>query len=286
MGFGVGTADVVDAGQILFQSRGDAIEVHHLVDRPGQAPLGTGTVVTHDVEHQGVVGVGTFTNRREQPTDLVVGERQVTGEVLHEPRIQPLLVGAQRVPGRAPLRSRCVLRVRRDDAHLALPLKRLLTHRIPALVELTGETLAPLRPDVVWSVHRTGREVHQHWLVGVDRLAVPQPTDRPVGHIRHEVIALFGCPVRFDRHGVLEQHRVVLVGLPTDEPVEVIEAQPGRPPIERTHHTGLPIRSVVVLAEPRRVVAVLLENLAHRCRRARNHRGVARVSGRPFGEEP
>ena len=53
-----------------------------------------------------------------------------------------------------------------------------------------------------------------------------------------------------------------LVGLTAHEPIEVLEAHPARPLVEGSGQAVEIGRGVVVLAEPRCGVAVLLENLA------------------------
>jgi hypothetical protein len=73
-------------------------------------------------------------------------------------------------------------------------------------------------------MRRPGREVHEEWLVGHQGLLLADPIDRVVGHVLGEVVALLGRAVGLHRHGVLVDGRGVLVGLPTDEPVEMLEA--------------------------------------------------------------
>src|SRR5262245_66580437 len=74
------------------------------------------------------------------------------------------------------------------------------------------------------------------------------------------MITLFGALGGLDRRRVLEQNRIVLVGLATDEAVEVVEAQSLRPTVEGTGDAALPVGRVVVLAEPRCGVTVVLQD--------------------------
>ena len=67
---------------------------------------------------------------------------------------------------------------------------------------------------------------------------------------------------RKDLGVIAEQPRRPLVGLAAHEPVEVIEAHSARPLIEGAGETLLGARRVVVLAEPRRGIAVLPQDLA------------------------
>ena len=72
-----------------------------------------------------------------------------------------------------------------------------------------------------------------------------------------------GLPtIGIDRRGVAEQVRLPLAGVAADEAVEVFEAHAGRPLVERAGLAGLEGRRVVVLAEPRGAVAVLLQDRA------------------------
>src|SRR5262249_7234417 len=84
--------------------------------------------------------------------------------------------------------------------------------------------------------------------------------------------------VRFDGFGALGEVRPPLVGVAADEAVEIVESEAGGPAVERPGLAGLPVRDVVVLAEPRGAVAVLLEDLGSG-RRVPAHDGV--VPGEP-----
>ena len=70
--------------------------------------------------------------------------------------------------------------------------------------------------------------------------------------------------VGIDRRGVAEQVRLPLAGVTADEAIEVLEAHAGRPLIERAGLARLPVRRVVVLAEPGRAVAVVQQDPADR----------------------
>ncbi len=102
------------------------------------------------------------------------------------------------------------------------------------------------------------RKVKEERLLRRDRLAIANPVDGLVGHIGHEVVALFGGFAGLHRDGVLEQHRIILVRLPADEAVEVVEPHARWPTIERAGDTALPVGRVVVLTEPRCVITVAL----------------------------
>src|SRR5262249_20485036 len=81
-----------------------------------------------------------------------------------------------------------------------------------------------------------------------------------------------------DRRFVAGQHRVPLVRLAAEEPVEVLEAVAGRgPAVERPGRAQLSDRHFVALAEVRRRVAVQPEGLGKR-------RDVVRPDARPAGQ--
>src|SRR5262249_47581025 len=153
------------------------------------------------------------------------GERQVSGKVLHESRVESPLVGGQAVPGLYPLWPRRQLRVGRNDSQLQLPLIGGLPNGIPAGIELPLELLPPRLRRMMRGVRGAGCEVQEDRLLRCDGLGVAEPVDGPVRHVRHEVIAVFGTLGGLDRSRVLEKYRVVLVGLAANETVEVVKAQ-------------------------------------------------------------
>ena len=121
-----------------------------------------------------------------------------------------------------------------------------------------------------------GREVDEERLVGDERFLLPDPVDRLVGHVLHEVIALFGRLLHLDGRRALVERRIPLVRLAADEAVEILEAAAaGGPGVERTRRAGLPHRHLVALAELRRGVAVQLERPGQRRRGVGQHRAVA-----------
>ena len=113
---------------------------------------------------------------------------------------------------------------------------------------------------MVRRVGRAGREIDEERLVRRQRLLLRYPGHGLVGHVLHEVIALFGRLLGFDRRGAFVQRRVPLVRLAADEPVEILEAAAARRPcVERPDRAGFPHRHFVTLAELRRGVAVELQ---------------------------
>ena len=158
--------------------------------------------------------------------------------------------------------------VLRDDAELLLPREGLLAQLVPALVELALVLVRPFLRDVVRRVGRARREVDEERLVGDERLLLADPADRLVGHVLHEVIALFGRLLHFDRRGALVERGIPLMRLAADEAVEVLEAAAARRPgVERAGRARLPHRHFMALAELRRGVAVQLQRPGDRRQR-------------------
>ena len=109
-----------------------------------------------------------------------------------------------------------------------------------------------------------------------------QPVDAARRHVLGEVVLL--VMGRFDGGRVLDQPRFPLRRFAGEEAVEIVEAVPGRPPVERTHRRGLVGRRVVPLAEGGRPVAVVPQDFGHRRRGLRDHAGVAVPVDRAFGD--
>src|SRR5262245_29110304 len=86
--------------------------------------------------------------------------------------------------------------VLRDHTQLLLSSKGLLAQLVPALVELALVLVGPLLGYMMWRVGSTRREVDEERLVGCQRLLLRDPGHCLVGHIRHEVVALFGRLLR------------------------------------------------------------------------------------------
>ena len=119
----------------------------------------------------------------------------------------------------------------------------------------------PFLGRMVRRVRGTGDVIEEEGLAGIDLVDAVQVIDGVVGHSGDQV------PSRLPHEGinlrrVAEQVRLPLVRVAADEPVEVIEALPDRPILERSNLAGREGRHVVVLAEPRGGVAVFLEDSA------------------------
>ena len=121
-----------------------------------------------------------------------------------------------------------------------------------------------------------GGVVHEEGLVRHQGLLLADPIDGVVCHVLGEVVALLRSAIGLDRHGVLIDSGGVLVGLPADEPVEVLEAvSRARPTVEGAHRAGLPDRDLVAFAEVGSGIAVELQYLGNRGLVPRSHRVIA-----------
>ena len=176
------------------------------------------------------------------------------------------------------------LRVGRNDSHLFLPRKCLFPDLVPALVEFSLELRDPFFRRVVGRMGRPRRIVLQPRLVRGDGAEHANPIDALVRHVLFEEIVLH--VVRWlDRLRVLVKGRFPLIGIPPDESVEVLETQTGGPKVERPGLTGVPVRHIVVLAVPGRVVAILLQDFGKRPAALRHQGVVAWETGSQFHDD-
>ena len=246
--------------------------------------LGRGAVVADDVVDQRVVEQLEVVEGLHEPADLGVGVGQEPGVDLHLAGQHRLEVVGHLVPVRDLRVERGELRIGRDHAELLLPLEDLLAQRVPAGVEAARVPVAPLLRGVVRGVGRAGGEVQEDRAVGLQRVLAADPVHALVGEVLGQVVALLGGAGGLDRGGALVQGGVVLVGLPADEAVEVLEAAAGRPPVERAGRAGLPHRHLVALADLRGGVAVEPQRLGQRRLGVGPHRVVPGRGGGQLGD--
>ena len=191
----------------------------------------------------------------------------------------------ERIPFRQLLRPRRQLGVLGHDAEPLLVGEDGLAQLVPAVVEQVhvADLLDPLRRRMVRRMGAARHVVDEERLVGRDLLELLHVLDRLVGHRGLQVpagIALEGI----DRRRVAEQVRLPLAGVAADEAVEILEAHAVRPLIERPGLARLVEGRVVVLAEPRGRVAVVLQDRADGALLDRDDRVVAREAGRDFAD--
>ena len=270
--------ELVHAARDLGEVLRDGVEERHLVEQPVRTAFGARAVVTLDVDHQRVVELALFAHRVEDATHLVVGVRKCRGVDLHHAGSDLLVLGVERVPRRDARRTLGQLGSLRHDAEFDLPRQGLLAHLVPALVELALEAIDPLLRRVVRRVRRAGRVVGDERLLRRNGMLHLQPGDRVVRHVAIEEVVLAAVR-RLDRLGALGDRRRPLTRVAADEAIEVLEAETRGPQIERSRLAALPVRDVVVLAVPRGVEAVLLQDLGEGPARLRHQRVVAREAG-------
>ncbi len=213
---------------------------------------------------------------------MVVGVFQEPGIDLHLPAQDGFQILRHLVPGRNLLVAGGQLAIGRNDTERLLPGERRFAQLVPAVVELALVLVGPFRWHVVRRVRGAGREIDEERLVRRQRLLLADPRHRLVGHVGHEVVALFRRLLHFDRRGPFIKRRIPLVRLAADEPVEILEAAASRGPcIERPDRARLPDRDLVALAELRRAIAVQLERAGDRRGGVGKHGAVA---GRAAGD--
>ncbi len=183
----------------------------------------------------------------------MVGVGDIGGEHLDLTDEQPLLVVGQLVPRLQDVRVRpgCKLGVGGHVAHPLLVLEDRLAQRLVALVKQVQrlDLVDPLLRRMVRGVNAAGREFHEERLRRVDLVQLADVADGVVGHRGGQVPA--GLTLEgIDLRRVAEQVRLPLVGVAADEAVEILEAHPDRPAVERADLAGLEGGHVVVLAEP------------------------------------
>ncbi|MHC2402170.1 hypothetical protein ACVMGC_006714 [Bradyrhizobium barranii subsp. barranii] len=131
----------------------------------------------------------------------------------------------------------------------------------------------------------TRRELDQEGLVRRERADAVDVVDRLVGHRGHQIPAGL-ADVRIDRRGIADEIAwLPLIGIAAHEAVKIFKAYAGRPLIERSGLARLVFRSIVVLAEPRGVVAIVPEDASNRGLVLGDDAVIARIAGRLFGND-
>ncbi len=241
----------------------DAVVRSVLIGRARQRAFGTGAVVADDVDDQRVVELAHVLDRLDHAADFVVGIGRVARVHLGLPGKQLLLVGRKRLPLRQAIRPVGQLGVVGDHSQALLVGEDPVAQDIPAHIEFALELFHPLRLRLVRRVASSGNIVEEERLVGRRGVELLHIADRFVSRVGDEVVIGFADP-RENLLVILEKIGRPLIGLAAHEAVEVVEAHPDRPLVERAGDGVLVGRRVVVLAEPRRGIAVVFEDPAER----------------------
>src|SRR5580700_7243255 len=141
------------------------------------------------------------------------------------------------------------------------------------------DLLDPLRSRMMRSMGATGYVVEEELFLRIEVIHLLQILNGIVRHRRRQVPAWLPN-VGIDSGGVAEQVGLPLAGVAANEAVEILETHPDGPLLERAKLTCLIGGRVVVLAEPRCGVAILLQDLADSGRIGGNDAVVAGKSGR------
>ena len=277
--------------KLVFDRHLDAVEGRELVRRAVEHALRARAVVAADVDDQGVVELAEVLDRLDDAADLVVCIRLVGAIDVRLPDEELLLLQAQRVPLRQlcaailglsvrPLRQ---LGVFGHDPEALLIGEDRLAQLVPAVVEQVhgADLLDPFRRRIVRRMGAAGHVIDKERLVRRDLLELLHVVDGLVGHGGREIpagIALEGK----DRGRVAIEVRLPLARVAADEAVEIVEAHSNRPLVERPSLGRLIGRRVVVFAEPRGPVTVLLQDRADGAVGFQNDRVVARKAGADF----
>src|SRR5262249_53219198 len=109
-----------------------------------------------------------------------------------------------------------------------------------------ADLLNPLRCWVVRRMHGAWNVVDEEWLVGIDRGDAIHVFDRIVGHLSNKVPIGF-TDVGVDRRRIAEKIWLPLIGITTNEAIEIVKAHTCGPLVEGPGLARLEFRSVVVL---------------------------------------
>jgi hypothetical protein len=117
-----------------------------------------------------------------------------------------------------------------------------------------------------------------------DGLHVVDELHRLVGEVHRQVVTLFRAAGLVDRVVVVDQVRVPLIGLGTEEAVEPVEPSSQRPTAPGRGEVHLVLRRQVPLADRRRAEPSFDEHLGQRCAGRRDVPVAVGETGRGFGD--
>ena len=278
---GLRPAQLIQLRQALLQRLLRVVEELPLVGGASRAALGTGAVVGDDHD-QRVVELAGALQVVEQATNVIVGVTQKAGKDLHHARVEPFLLWGERLPlwhVRVVTREFGALR---DDAQRFLPGEDFFAVGIPAVVEHALVLIRPLLGHVMRRVRGAGAEMQVKRLVGCDLPGIGDELDGLVDQVLGQVVALLGRLGRLDLVVVVDQVRVVLVGIAAQEAVVALETASQGPAVVGTGG-GFQLRwDQVVLADHVGVVALGQQHLREEAILERDIAVIAGVAGGEF----
>ena len=278
-------AEVVHDGEEIIETFRDAVGGHtDFVRQSLQRALAARAVVALDINDHRVIEFAGIGDGLNDPPDVVIAIGQTSSIDFHHVGVELLLVGAQGIPSRNFLGSFGEFRAGGNHAERDLARERFFPHLVPTLVELPLELGDPFLRRMMRCVAQTGRVVGEERFFRRERVLLFNPRDGVVGEVCVQVI-LRVVRRRLDGMGAVEDGRMPLVGVAADEAVEILEAQTGRPEVERPGLAGLPIGHVMVLPEPRRVVAIAPQDFPDGAAALGHQRIVAGITRGHLGDD-
>ncbi len=133
-------------------------------------------------------------------------------------------------------------------------------------------------------VHGAGAKVHKEGLVGRHLLGVGDKADGLVHQVLGEVVALLRRLGRLHLVVVVDQLRIVLVGLAAQEAIEALKAAAQRPAVVGSGGRDLVGRGQVPLADGVGVVALLQQHLGQKAVLKGDVAVGAGIAGRTLGD--
>ena len=272
----------------LFHHLGDG-HVHEVAEPLSvrRAPVTTlrRRSIVGEEQHQGVVEYLEVTQRIDQPSDLGVGVVDEPAVGLLEAGKEVLRVVVEFVPTRDPRVAIRKTAISRDDPERLLPFEDAVALHIPSMVEAPSVGLDVLLRGVKRAVRRSEGHVGEKRPSARHLLLVLDHRDEVVDQVFADVVGAAVAALTRGRHAMIvdRDHRVPLIDLTRQEPIEAFEALAEGPTIERPCRGGLRGRGEVPLPGAVGRVAGLTEDLGDRCSRLGQERVRAGEAGCHLG---
>ncbi len=270
----VESAEFVQRLDVLLDGRWNAVLRQQLADR-AVLSLGGRPVVSPDVKHECIVRVSEMLDLVENATRLRIGMFPEPREHFHQAALKGPLFFRNTVPRRHCRVARGELGFRRYPTLRLGAFEDALAIGVPAVIELSFILICPLFGNVVRTVNRTCRPIHEERLIGLERFMLPQPVDSIVRQVFAQMVTFVWGLRRFDKGCVPNEARFPLRSFACEKAIEILEAVPGWPIVEGTGSGRLIGRGVMPLPEGRRTVPVVFEHLGYHRAAFRLDAGIA-----------